>query len=214
MSATAKSNLDTLLARRRSCREFASGAPDDGAIQAILQAGWLAPHAGATGVPLAEKRRFVVVRRGSPAHVALYARLMAIMKRNRRSLSFARFLVPGLRRKTETFYKRTASLAGKGIRTLETAPFWIIVAERRGFPPAQDKSLAHVMQNMWLKATDLGLGFMLLSATGTAAKDARFMDMLGLKKGEWSIDGCLVGLPALEIKPSGESLPEEAVRRL
>ncbi|MGD0953085.1 MAG: hypothetical protein ABR985_11955 [Methanotrichaceae archaeon] len=35
----------------------------------------------------------------------------------------------------------------------------MVVAERKSFPPVEQQSLAHCLQNMWLKATALGLGF-------------------------------------------------------
>ena len=85
------------------------------------------------------------------------------------------------------------------------------MAERKGFPPAEAKSIAHVLQNMWLKATELGIGFMLLTMTGMLSADAAFMAELGLAKGQWELDGCLMGLPLNPSTPSAEHLPENAV---
>lgn len=48
---------------------------------------------------------------------------------------------------------------------------------------------------MWLTATDLGLGFQLISATKTLSDNDDFLKLLGLKKGEYSLDGCAVGYP-------------------
>jgi len=122
-----------------------------------------------------------------------------------------RRFVPGLAGKTEGFLKRLEGLARDRIPALQKAPVWIIAAERKGFPPAEAKSLAHVLQNMWLKATELGIGFMLLSLTGMLAKDAAFMAELGLVKGEWELDGCLMGMPAGKRESSSEHLPASAV---
>jgi len=50
-------------------------------------------------------------------------------------------------------------------------PYYIVVAERSGIPPAEQQSLAHCLENMWLKATALGLGFQLVSVTAQMGRD-------------------------------------------
>jgi hypothetical protein len=40
---------------------------------------------------------------------------------------------------------------------------------------------------------------------------AAFMAELGLARGEWELDGCLMGLPLHPLTPSAEHLPENAV---
>jgi nitroreductase len=203
--------FDTLARARRSCRSFQNAVLDEARIRSVLEAGWLAPHAGATGVALDDKRRFFVVRRESAAHERLSALALARIKANRRRLMIARQFVPGLAKKTASFMKRLDALSGNGIKPLREASVWIIAAERKGFPPAEAKSIAHVLQNMWLKATELGMGFMLLSMTGMLSKDAAIMTELGLAKGEWELDGCLMGLPLHPSTPSVERLPENAL---
>ena len=37
------------------------------------------------------------------------------------------------------------------------------------------------------------------------------MAELGLARGEWELDGCLMGLPLHPLTPSAEHLPENAV---
>ncbi len=54
-----------------------------------------------------------------------------------------------------------------------------MVAERKGFPPAETKSIAHVHQKMWLKAIELRIGFMLLTMTGMLSAKPVFMAELG-----------------------------------
>ncbi|MCC8153541.1 MAG: nitroreductase family protein [Tannerellaceae bacterium] len=49
------------------------------------------------------------------------------------------------------------------------------------------------MENMWLTATSLGLGFQLISAIGTVSNNDKFLKLLGLNKGEYALEGCLVG---------------------
>jgi nitroreductase len=203
--------FDALIRSRRSCRSFRKDALDEASIRSILEAGWLAPHAGATGVALADKRRFFVIRRDSAAHTRLHALALARVKSNRGRLIVAGRFVPGFAKKTANFLKRLDALAKGGIKTLQEASVWIVVAERKGFPPAETKSIAHVLQNMWLKATELGIGFMLLSMTAMLSADVAVMAELGLARDKWELDGCLMGLPVNPSTPSDEHLPENAV---
>ena len=204
-------SFDDLARARRSCRSFQPTRLDEADVRSILEAGWLAPHAGATGVPLAEKRRFFVIRQETAARERLYKLALARVKANRNRLRVTRRFVPGLAAKTASFMKRLNALADGGIRTLQEAPVWVIVAERRGFPPAEAKSIAHVLQNMWLKATELKIGFMLLSLTGMLSADKAFMAELGLTRGAWELDGCIMGVPARASEPNAEHLPANAV---
>ncbi len=55
--------------------------------------------------------------------------------------------------------------------------------------------MAHAFENMWLTAKDLGLGFQLVSATNTLSGNKDFLTLLCLKKGEYALDGCVVGYP-------------------
>jgi hypothetical protein len=47
--------------------------------------------------------------------------------------------------------------------------------------------------------------------TGMLSADAAFMAELGLARGEWELDGCLIGRPMHPSTPSVERLPENAV---
>jgi hypothetical protein len=67
------------------------------------------------------------------------------------------------------------------------------------------------MQNMWLSATARGLGFELISATGIMSKNKEFMKLLGLKAGDYVIDGCVIGVPKTAPVPREESHVEDYV---
>ena len=62
--------------------------------------------------------------------------------------------------------------------------------------PVQQQSLAHVLENMWLMATALGLGMHLVSVTTTMTDDPAFCGILGLPVGEYALNGCAIGVPA------------------
>ncbi len=65
-SADGAATLDDVLRARRSIRRFTTDVPSRVAVEAILEAGRLAPY-GALALPsLADCRRFIVVARGTP----------------------------------------------------------------------------------------------------------------------------------------------------
>ena len=61
--------------------------------------------------------------------------------------------------------------------------------------PAEMQSIAHCLQNMWLKATALGLGFQLVSATEQISLNEEFCKLLGIPPKKYGINGCLIGYP-------------------
>jgi nitroreductase len=63
-------------------------------------------------------------------------------------------------------------------------------------PPAEKQSLAHVVENMWLKATALGLGLRLISVIDTLTANKDFSELLGLNHGEYAYTACIVGFAA------------------
>jgi nitroreductase len=85
---------------------------------------------------------------------------------------------------------------------------------RKGFPPVEQQSLAHCLENMWLKATALELGFQLVSITSQMSGNAEFCNILGIPTGEWELMGCAVGYPADELSPSIRPPVEDVTRWL
>ena len=90
--------------------------------------------------------------------------------------------------------------------------YYIVIAEKKGFPPVEAQSWAHAMQNMWLSATAQGLGFQLISATGMMAGNREFMQLLGLKSGDYALCGCVIGVAKTVPKPREERRMENFIR--
>jgi nitroreductase len=187
--------LDEIILRRRTVRSFKADALPKENIEKIVKAGFAAPYARATGFPLEQIRKFIVIKNGSPAHARAKEMIIAGSKNNLKRLKFASLFNKKLGEKAKALMERLVMVSKKGMPTLETAPYYIVIAERKGIPASETKSMAHAMENMWLKATAMGLGFQLISATGMMSKNKEFMDMLGLNVGEYEIDGCVVGYP-------------------
>ena len=122
---------------------------------------------------------------------------------------------PRLRAQAGTFAQRLAMIRTRGmVPGIGTAPYYLIVAERKGFPPVELQSLAHCMENMWLKATALDLGFQLVSVTSQMSSNPEFCKILGIPVGEWELMGCAVGYPLDELSPSIRPPVEDLTRWL
>ena len=166
----------------------------------ILKAAMLAPFGGATGLPLKDIRRIFVFTPHTPERNQAVETLYGTIRKNARIMNWLLLLIPPLRRKMGAFSDRLEMISKKGIPGFERGTYYVIVAEKKAFPPVGKQSLAHSMQNMWLAATDKGLGFQLVSATGIMSKNRAFMELLELPTGKYDLDGCLIGYPERKLE--------------
>jgi len=208
--------LDQILAERRSYRMFTAAVPEEDMIRRILHAGLLAPYAAAAvGGSNDYFRRFFVMKKGSQGLNAAIPLIREQVKVMAQGLEKEMEMNPALRRKAVTFVQRLEMIRKAGrVPGVGNAPYYIVVAERKGFPPVELQSLAHCLENMWLKATALELGFQLVSITSQMSGNAEFCTILGIPTGEWELMGCAVGYPADELSPSIRPPVEEVTRWL
>lgn len=187
--------LSQVIQSRKSVRKFNRDIPDINIVNDILKSALYAPYGGATGIPLREIRKVFVLKRNSAKMNEVTNILQSQLKSNSRKLNFIITLFPFLKKKMKPFANRVKSLSQNGIPSLSTAPYLIIIAERKGFPPVEKQSIAHALQNMWLTATSFGLGFQLISAFGSLSKNKEFLSLLDLPKNMYAFDGCVIGYP-------------------
>ncbi|HYC19675.1 MAG TPA: nitroreductase family protein [Candidatus Bathyarchaeia archaeon] len=201
--------LDRILESRRSIRAFTPDTPPKEEIAEIIRAGLLAPYPGLRVAGDVYFRRFVVIEKGSLqlAKVAEIAKrqVKARAEQLKRQLSAD----PALRHQGQGFVRRLERLAQIGVPGIGTAPYFIVVAEQRGFPPVEQESLAHCLENMWLKATALGLGFHLVSATAQLGHDEEFCSLLDIPHGEFGTNGCAIGYPRDALPPASHPTVDE-----
>jgi hypothetical protein len=122
-------------------RSFKSEFPPKEAVKAVLRTGILAPYAALA----ADKdfRRFVVVYRDSP----VTARISELVKR--RAGAVPQRLADEMSRNHELndrahrFATRLEAVSSDGFLAIGIAPYYVVVAERRVFPPVGPQSLAH-----------------------------------------------------------------------
>lgn len=198
--------FDEIVKIRRSIRAFEKEIPPKELIEQIIEAGMSAPYAAAAVGDRKDFRRFFVFEKGK-ASTEKAAQLI----KNKAADGVEHFenLIsqkPALKNKFEPFLKRLQMVVDKGVPGVETAPYFIVVAELRGVPPAEQESLAHVLENMWLKTTALDLGFQLISLTSQMADDEDFMNLLELPNKKFALNGCAIGYPS--VKPPATPRPD------
>lgn len=190
--------IDRVIESRRSIRKFKPEAPSKELIEQILQAGLQAPYASAS-VSREDFRRFIVIPRESKATF----QVAAILKRKAefwsKQMEMQMHHDEFVKQHAGPFLERLKSMGEHGVPNIGKAPYYIVVAEQRGIPPVEHLSLAHCLQNMWIKAAALGLGLQLLSITQQLDTDKEFCDLIKIPIGEFVIDGCLIGYP--DMKP-------------
>ncbi|HVP96041.1 nitroreductase family protein [Methanoregula sp.] len=196
--------LDRIIGERRSHRKFAAGIPSNEMIESIIHAGLHAPYAAAAiGSGTDYFRRFFVIRKDSKAMQALIPLVFGEAVAMADALERETARNAGLREQAAGFLERLAMIRGMGmVPGVGTAPVYLVVAEKKGFPPVEAQSLFACMENMWLKATALGLGFQVVSITAQMAENTAFCHILGIEPGKWALMGCAIGHPAGTLSPS------------
>jgi nitroreductase len=197
--------FDELVASRRSIRAFTGETPPRALIDSILTAGLAAPFAEAAVGTATDFRRFIVFPRDSKA---LESVVSLLREKGKAQLE----AVQGRAPKDAPFLKKLEALASGRVPGLGTAPYLIAVAERKGLPSVEQQAIAHCLENMWLKATALNLGFHLVSALAMLADEPRFWELCTLPHGRYDVNGCAVGIPAVlpPLKPR-PTLDEAAI---
>jgi len=193
--------LDDIIESRRTIRKFKSESPPRTIVEKILQAGLLAPFARISVIREDFRKFFVIPRESEVTSKAVY-----LIKR--RSAFAYEELEKQVqqnhiqRSRAERYLGALKIASQEGPPNLGKAPYYVVVAEQRGIPEVAQLSLAHCLENMWLKATVLGLAFQLLSVTERMSEDKEFCELIGVPFGDFALDGCLIGYPDVSPTPS------------
>jgi nitroreductase len=200
--AKANAVLDEIISTRRTIRAFAKEAPPRVTIERLIKAGLQAPYAALAVAGRDDFRRFFVFTQGTAAMAEAGRLIQRAAGRRFEEAQRARGRAAAASDRDFQLMDRLKALAEAGHPSLRTAPYFIVVAEYQGVPAAGLQSLAHTLENMWLKATALGLAFQLISVTEAMAEDEDFVRLLGLPFGDFVLDGCAVGYPAAGPPPA------------
>jgi len=151
---------------------------------------------GKQGGPPEEWLRLFVLPAGCARRDVLRERVIRNCRKGARVLGTLTTLLPLTEGRFGAFAAKLKGISKRGIPALVDAPYLIVLAERKGFPPVAAQSAAHALENMWLTATAEGLGFQLLTAVSQLSDDKAFMSMFGLQTGAWHVECCAVGFSA------------------
>lgn len=204
-------DFDEVLEARRTVRSFTDEVPARELVEKVIRAGLLAPYASLAVSEGDVFRRFFVIPKGSDIAARAEAILRAGVVVSSAAIDEAIAENEEFRVLAAKFAVMLRSLAGGAQFGFESPPYWIIVAERKGFPPNQARSLAHVMHSMWLKATALGLGFRLISAATQMGDNEEFCALLGIPAGQFELDSCVIGYARVAPEPTWRPALEETV---
>ena len=191
--------LDVIIRSRRSVRAFSSRSPSREAIEAIIQSGLLAPFPALAVAGKPDFRKVFVIRSSSSVMEAAANMLKNRMAKLAGELEKKAGPVP--------FVERLKRVGQEGVPGVGSAPYLVVVGERKGIPLAAAQSLSYCLQNMWLKATSIGVGLQLVSAVMQMDNDPDFCRLLGIPCGEYALDGCALGYPADDYKPPTVQYP-------
>ncbi len=191
--------LDVIIRARHSVRAFSPAPPSREDVEAIIQAGLLAPFAALAVAGSPDFRKVFVIQRSTAAMEAAADILKNRIARQAEELEKKAGLVP--------FVQNLKRVGQQGVPGVGNAPYFVVVAEKKGMPPIAAQSLSYCLANMWLKATSLGIGFQLISATTQMDGDPDFCSLLGVPAGEYALDGCALGYPAAGYQPPSVEYP-------
>lgn len=197
--------LDEIILARRSIREFRPESPGREAVMQVITAGMHAPYVLAAVETYSEGsfRRFFVMGRDGSSIATASARLSLKVKQLKAELEERAGRDAAFKAKSASWIQRLTMFDSLGhVPGVTNAPYFIVIAERRGIPDLGRQALAHCLENMWLKATALGLAFQIVSVTEKMGEDAEFCALLGVRPGEWDLMGCALGYAKEPLGPS------------
>jgi nitroreductase len=197
--------FDEIVRSRHSVRAFSTTSPSREDIEAIIQAGLLAPFPALAVAGKSDFRK-VFILRNSTAEMETATSIL----KNRIAIQ-----AHELEKKVGSipFVQNLKRIGQEGVPGVGSAPYYVVIGERKGIPPVAAQSLCYCLQNMWLKATTLGIGLQLVSATMQMESDPEFCRLLNIPVGEYALDGCALGYPADGYQPRPVKYPtlEESV---
>ena len=145
--------LDTIIMQRQSTRVFTDEVPEKALIEAIVESGRLAPYAGIVQQRRDSFRHFFAVSRTNP----IMESIMKLVEESRIEI-VDHAHAEGMAERWPEMVKVLDLLYRKSADDIAAAPWLIIIAEQAGVPQREQVCLGHVMENMWLKATEFELG--------------------------------------------------------
>ena len=187
--------FDDIIRKRRSIRSFKSLIPSKEIIKEIITAGAYAPYAALAVTDISQYRRFYVFTKNHGYLYRINTYIKEAAKTNLEELRKDLEKEPNFKEESESYKRRLESFALNGFIGMSEVPCLVIIAEKRGVPSVERQSLAHVLENMWLKVTAMDMGMHLFSLIESLSNSEDFSKILKLNHGEYTYIGCVIGYP-------------------
>lgn len=182
-------SISGIISSRSTVRSFTDQVPSKDLITEVLEAGRLAPYAGLANRGTTDFRRFFVLPRGSKSIELLRSAILQEVKV--KLPEYERSNDP----KMQNMLQVMRMISEKGLPPW-TAPWLVIVAERRGHPAHEVQSMGHCIENIWLQATALDLGIQLVSAINDLNGSELLGQILCLDAAQFHCTAFQIGYPA------------------
>ena len=194
--------LDEILNARHTVRAFRPEMPKKEDVNRIIRAGLTAPYAAIAVAGKQDFRKFFIVPFDSPVR----GKLKAII-----SDRFPKYVEEFEKKSGSAPFVKMLRASGPNMVTgLLDKPYLVIAGERWGVPAIAPESLSFCLENMWLKATSMKIGFQLLSVISgmKLGNDEDVCLLLGIQPGEYYLDGFALGYPASNHKRATVKYPD------
>ena len=194
--------LDEVMRARHSVRAFSPAPLEKEDVNQIVRAGLIAPYAAMAVVGKPDFRKFFVIPADSPVRgkvkdliVSRFPKYVEEIERSAGPTPFVKMLKGGGPRMAGSLFDK---------------PCIVVAGERWGVPAIAPESMSYCIENMWLKATSLKIGFQLLTVIPgmKLGNDREFCQLLGLQPGDYYLDGFALGYPASDYKQPPIKYPD------
>lgn len=183
--------LDKILEQRQSIRHFDITEVPEEKLEAVIEAGRLAPFAGLVQKDTDNFRHFFVIHRDSE----IAEKIKALCEEGRKQ-QVIRIEADGLAKQYPEEAKMLKNISQRPANDIFISPWLIIVAERGGLPQREHVCLGYVLENMWLKATEMDLAFRICSGISDIENTKALKEILGMDTDDtYAFDACNIGYP-------------------
>jgi len=182
--------LDEVMKARHTVRAFDPAPLKKEDVNEIISAGLTAPYAAIAVGGRKDFRKIFVIPADSPMRIKIRDLVVAKFPKYVEDFEKSAGPVP--------FVKMLKAGGPRMAAGLFDKPCMVIAGERWGVPAIAPESLSFCLENMWLKAASLKIGFQLMSVISgmKLGNDEDFCRILGLTPGEYYLDGFGLGYPA------------------
>lgn len=185
--------IDSVLDARYTCRSFSDKVPSKEEIEAVIHAGAISPFASIAAKEVTPFRHFFVFTKGDERLETINRLYREQSAADLANLQIEKETDEFLKNNSESLEKLWGTASVRGANVFPDPPCYIVVAEWRGARRAERQSLAHLMQNMWIKATSMNMAFNVISVTESMVNNKEFCDIFGLPVGMYGFHACVLG---------------------